>query len=187
MFRVRTRPVYSSRDLERIYSYQHDHSVFPDHILRIEETIGLAEEFLDPYNVSSLSAADLSCGDATVPYNWYWDDLHLGDYLRSERTRYVGPIEKTIHEIPHVDFFFLLETLEHLDDPEAVLRDIREKSDRLVLSTPDCDYRDDNPEHYWAWDSEAVHGMLTDTGWGPQLYRHTTPELGYRFQIWGCV
>ncbi len=186
MFRLRTRERYSQEDLERIYSYQHDHSLFPDHLLRIEATLGLTKELIEGFE--NPTAADLSCGDCTVPDAFPWKRLYLGDFLESSRTQFVGPIEETIHQLPHdVDVFFLLETLEHLDDPDGVLRMIREKTDMLVLSTPWMQWRDENIEHYHCWDSEAVEVMLRTAGFLPELYRITAPNVGYIFQIWGCL
>jgi hypothetical protein len=111
---------------------------------------------------------------------WY-----LGDYAPGYT--YHGPIERTIDAIPPVDLFLCCETLEHLDEPEAVLKAIRYKTNKLLISTPICTFIDDNPEHYWAWDQEAVVGMLRYAGFEPILYRDTFYDPGYCFQIWGCI
>ena len=178
----RLRPKYSDEQLAEIYKEPHDHSIFPDHILRVDATLELANELVDD---SDVSAADLSCGNGWLLDRIAVKDKHYGDYAR--KYTYHGRIEDTILEIPPVDIFLFCETIEHLDDPVAVLAAIREKSKKLVLSTPLTHGYDDNIEHYWSFDKEGILDLLQESGWTPQLYAQTLPPLGYVFQIHGAT
>jgi hypothetical protein len=156
-----------------------------DHKQRLEFTERVARKIVDVDQTAA--AADLSCGDG------YWErvfpdwDWQLGDYASGYE--YVGPIEDMIDRIFDVDIFFFCETIEHLEDPDYVLRRIREKSKKLILSTP-LRYAemgpDPNPQHYWAWDEAMIRKMLVDSGWTPKEYTQTRYQPGYIFQIWGC-
>ena len=189
MYRERTRDKYSAEQLKEIYSYDHDSSVFPDHVLRVQET-KKAFEYLRTRELNRFrTAADLSCGDARIPRTYFIrNNLTLGDInpRKDLVLDIIGPIEETVDLIEPVDVFFLLETLEHLDIPEQTLYDIREKTDHLILSTPCMQWRDENPEHYWCWDFEAVEDMLLGANFIPKLWAITEPAEGYRFQIWVC-
>lgn len=178
----RLRPKYTPEELAEIYNYEHDHSIFPDHVLRIQTTLALAADFLDDEDGRG---ADLSAGDGYILRNIRVRERIFGDYRPGYE--YTGPIEYTLQLIGPVDVFVLCETLEHLDDPTAVLKLIRAKSKKLILSTPLDEYTDDNPEHYWGWDRAGVLTLLKASGWQPQEYRETMPQIGYRFQIWGCT
>lgn len=182
MFRLRTRPAYSQAELAKIYSrpWEMDPS-WSDHALRHAATLWVAGQVC----ADATTAADLSCGDGHFSRLMGWLEWTLGDFAPGYP--HCGPIEATIDEIDPVDVFFLTETLEHLDDPELVLLKIATKAKKLVVSTPLMHQRDENPEHYWAWDREAVEAMLRDTGWSPYVYEQTTPDVGYVFQIHGAV
>lgn len=187
--RVRLRPKWSDDELARIYAVPHDSGHWRDHILRVDTTIQTAK-----WLHGGGPIADLSCGDAKIAraVRAAWGPggmVYLGDYAPGYQ--FTGPIEKTIEEIPHVELFILSETIEHLDDPDLVLSMIREKSDRLVLSTPigeGIDHPDPgNEQHYWGWDVIGMEEMLTRTGWKPQsLQELKFYNYLYNFQIWGC-
>ena len=89
---------------------------------------------------------------------------------------------------PSVDLWILSETLEHLDDPELVLRLIRERAKALVLSTPVGADGDTNPEHLWSWSADDVAEMLEAAGWTVQLHKVLEHPAGgiYSFGLWGC-
>lgn len=187
MFRERCRPKYSDEELKEIYAnpwgFQDD---WKDHVLRRNATLVLAARFIDD---SDRVAADLSCGDGYFATHLPSLSWLLGDYAPGYP--YTGPLEETIHQLAddhgEVDVYFCCETIEHLDDPDQVLKYIRRYSKKLVLSTPICRWWDENPEHYWSWDQKAVKKMLIDTGWNPVEYEETYCEPGYSFQIWGCI
>lgn len=183
--RVRLREAYGPEKLAEIYAAPHRHAKWPDHQIRVAVTIQLAHSLVG--NVPS--AADLSCGDAAIVEALGITQTHLGDYAEGYEHR--GPIEQTIEQIPHVDLFVCSETVEHLDDPDLVLKKIRTKTDALVLSTPVGAWNDAdrNPEHYHAWDREAVEEMLTAAGFRVVLYNELDLRPGggeYSFGIWGC-
>lgn len=166
-------------ELHQRYPKPHDASRFPDHQGRVEATI----ELLKLYEVNSI--ADLSCGNGAIARSANAEVTILGDL--AEGYDICGPIEETILQIPHVEMFILSETLEHLDDPDLVLRTIRLKSDHLILSTPltPDGGEDRNIEHYWSWDDSDIELMLKLAGWEADHY--TTFDGGfYNWQIWGC-
>ena len=178
----RLRPKYSDEQLAEIYKEPHDHSIFPDHILRVDATLELANELIDD---SDVFGADLSCGNAYILDKLRLPVKYYGDY--APKYTYCGPIERTLYEIPGVDVFVFCETIEHLDDPLAVLKAIRVKAKKLVLSTPLTHGYDDNLEHYWSFDKEGILDLLQESGWTPELYAQTLPPLGYVFQIHGAT
>jgi hypothetical protein len=192
--RVRLRPAYTEAELARIYAQPHSHAGWPDHVLRVARTIELAEDmgeqFGHPYAV-----ADLSCGDAaiaravTLAHDMEPPRVILGDYAPGYEL--TGLIEQTIHRIPVVDLFICSETIEHLDDPDTVLKLIRGKASHLVLSTPLGETRPDNPEHYWGWDQDGVREMLKAANWTPAYERivHYSGNGQWQaatYQLWGC-
>jgi hypothetical protein len=184
MNRIRLRPAHSPPDLQRIYAQPHQHNQWPDHRLRVNVTAEIAQWMADEHRARSV--ADLSCGDATIARRLTgMERVVLGDFAPGYPI--VGPIERTVEQLEPVDLFVLSETLEHLDDPDAVLRQIRAKARCLVLSTPEGEQDDGNPEHYWGWDSEAVEAMLTAAGWTPVVHNLLgLRETVYDYQVWGC-
>lgn len=189
MYRERCRPKYSEEVLKEIYSKHWEMQFdWEDHVLRQQYTLDLANELITPEDTIG---ADLSCGDAYLSRNLPQIQWLLGDFAPGYQYR--GPIEETVDEIPKVDVFLCCETLEHLDDPDGVLRAIRKKTKKLIISTPICRWHDQNPQHYWAWDQKAVRQMFMNAGFKKAAYKET-PHLkrgdqyfGYSFQIWGCI
>jgi hypothetical protein len=186
MMRKRLRPTPTKAELDRLYAQPHDHRQWDDHVYRVDVTSAIAHNMLPQGG----TVADLSCGNALVARRLQESHnahLILGDYAPGYQ--HTGPIEQTIREIGPVDLFICCETIEHLDDPDAVLAEIRQKTRRLVLSTPDGEVDDSNPEHVWGWDAEAVEKMLRSAGFVPDI--HSTVDLRmagctYAFQIWAC-
>lgn len=189
--RQRLRPAHSPEKLAELYAKPHEHERYPDHVLRVRETLTLIGEMF-PDGVHG-TVADLSCGDAAIADglatpqgrpSW----VYLGDIAPGYQ--FHGPIEETIWQIPPVDLFLCCETLEHLDDPDKVLARIRLKATALVLSTPDCEANDANIEHYWRWDWGGVNDMLLATSWEPVISRTITwrdeNNWPWSYQIWGC-
>lgn len=185
--RKRLRPTPSPAELGQMYAQPHQHRAWTDHRIRVNVTTALAVAALTrPRPV----VADLSCGDAAIAQRLQLGNgarITLGDFAPGYE--YCGPIEETIQLLPdgHADLFICSETIEHLDDPDAVLKAIRPKTDRLILSTPDGETDDANPEHVWGWDSEAVGQMLVQAGFTPAI--HTRLDLRpagfvYCYQIW---
>src|SRR5688500_12840508 len=204
--RRRLRPAYSAAELAALYARPHEHTRFPDHLLRVETTIAMGTWMLrERLNVA---VADLSTGDSAIPTGIAYartvdmreTHLILGDFAPQHpktltsypRYQYTGPIEDTIErlqvaEIGGIDLFVCSETIEHLDNPEAVLKQIRHKSRMLLLSTPIGETDDGNPEHYWGWDPPDVSQMLRGCGWNPSIMTELKfLHYPYDFQIWCC-
>lgn len=186
MMRKRLRPMPTAEELAALYAKPHDHLQWDDHVYRIDVTSAIAHNQLPRGG----TVADLSCGNALVARrleSTHNAKMILGDFAPGWPI--TGPIEQTVELIPHVDLFVCCETIEHLDDPDAVLRAIRAKTDRLVLSTPDGEDNDQNPEHVWGWDSEAVDKMLRDAGFTPEVKAVVDLRPAgceYAFQIWAA-
>jgi len=186
MVRRRLREAYSPDDLQLVYPHTYNHTIWEDHRARITETVAFANDtFGDPTSI-----ADLSCGDAAIPNGYAAAAKHtpeaviLGDFVAGHQ--YHGMIEDTIGQIPPVDVFILSETLEHVDDPDALLTKIRAKAQRLILSTP-LDETLPNAEHYWSWAGDDLYQMLVNAGWTPRAYRRLDyPQVDVRYQLWAA-
>lgn len=195
MRRERLRPLPPPEVLAEMYPEPHDHRRWGQgHHDRVEATIALAQRHLDP--AERRLVADLSCGNGEIARRICTDQphgLHLGDYAGAEmrvgETGYLGAIEQTVTMLPLVDVFVCSETIEHLDDPGAVLAMVRTRSERLVLSTPlDC-WDDTNAEHLWAWDREGVEDLAMRAGWRVLDYDDEPafvrlPTEAYTYGIW---
>ncbi len=176
-------------DMAATYPAPHDHRLYGrGHGERVAKTVEMANRLLEWAEVRSV--ADLSCGNGAIVAGLQPQPatVILGDYAPGHPV--TGPIEHTIHDMPPVGLFVCSETLEHLDDPDAVLRNIRAKANFLVLSTPiDC-WEDSNAEHLWAWSGEDVLAMIDSAGFG--CYQFATVdsrEYGepYCYGIWTCT
>lgn len=183
MYRQRCRPAYSDEELTEVYAapWVMD-PTWKDHKLRLNKTLELAGRFIDERDTSG---ADLSCGDSYFATHIPQIDWTLGDFAPGYDI--TGPIETTIRTIGYVDVFVCCETLEHLDDPDALLRAIRYKSKKLIVSSPICQWIDVNPQHYWSFDKGAYRKMLRDAGWEIVEFEETYADPGYCFQIYGCI
>jgi hypothetical protein len=178
--RQRLRSTYEDFALKQIYQIPHNHLQFADHIIRVNTSIDLLNEF-GTYE----SIADLSAGDATIIKSLESDKKYIGDFAPGYEI--TGAIETTINQIPKVDLFICSETLEHLDNPDAVLAAIREKTNYLFVSTPNGESNTLNPEHYWGWDSEDMKEMLIKAGFEPQIFHLLKFEnYDYDYQMWVC-
>ena len=173
----RLREKYTDEELAEVYDHQYNHTLWQDHIQRIRHTIriGMLIE-----NISSV--ADLSAGDGAIINALDVKTKILGDYVPG--FEYCGKIEDTIQQIPNVDLFISSETLEHVDNPLEMLKSIKSKTKWLLLSTPENNWNDDNPEHYWAWDKQGVQELLEEAGFDP-IYSESI-QLYYTHQIWIC-
>jgi 2-polyprenyl-3-methyl-5-hydroxy-6-metoxy-1,4-benzoquinol methylase len=179
----------TAAELATLYAKPHQHRQWLDHIVRVNVTTEVASLFVPPGG----TVADLSCGDATIARRLAEESggaLILGDFAAGYPI--TGPIEETVEGLrwKQASMFVLSETLEHLDDPDAVLKQIRDKCDHLVVSTPDGETDPSrNPEHVHGWDSEEVRAMLVAADFEPLAY--TLLDLRpagfeYAFQMWVC-
>lgn len=214
MFRRRLRPMPTAEELAALYAEPHDHRRYGyGHDLRVRHTISLGEWFAQ--SIGARSIADLSCGNGVIASalaataanlrgggrDKHQTDLYLGDYAGGvELPTYpgslnikvhdilTGPLEETIDQLPaRVDLFVLSETVEHLDDPEAVLERLSERCRGLLLSTPIGEDDLGNPEHLHGWDQEAVGEMLEASGWRTGARVDVVLEDTYSYQIWTAV
>jgi len=182
LMRVRLRKQHNDEDLARIYAEPHQHSTWLDHRLRVAATIALAKWAV----ADARSAADLSAGDAMIINALDVPEKHIGDIASGYQ--YTGSIEETIEQIPSVDLFICSETIEHLDDPDRVLGQIRGKAGTLILSTPIDERGKENAEHYWGWGVEDVRQMLINAGWTPAVTQiiQFNGNYHYDYQLWMC-
>jgi hypothetical protein len=183
--RQRLRPAWSPERLAEIYATPHDHRQWYDHELRIAATITVGQ-WMSPDGVAL--AADLSCGNGVVLNAIRADTKVFGDLAPGYDV--TGPIEQTIRSLPVVDLLVCSETIEHLDDPDLLLRHARRHTKMLLLSTPVDAWNDQNPEHYWAWSRADVEAMLADAQFKPIVYLEADLTLArgdYKFGIWGCA
>lgn len=178
---TRLRPGYTPAELAHLYPTPHDHTRWSDHRLRVDVTTAVARAF-----TPVASVADLSCGDGTIARALAAPTTILGDLAARWPIR--GPIEQTILDLQPVDLFICTETLEHLDDPASVLREIRARTGALVASTPIGETDPAvNPEHIWGWDTDGFAELLTEAGFTPETYTSVAvPGLNVAYQIWGC-
>lgn len=191
------------------YPEGYQHAVWPDHVERIAATVSFAAPWLDYYNITSL--ADLSAGDgalvrgllAMAPrvHRAYVGDLNPGPELSqgwnpAKSWVWVNqdptPLLSGMDQLDQhrkgeaVDLMVCSETLEHLDDPDAYLTRARFSARSILVTTPENETADDNAEHYWGWDSEAVSSMLHTAGWNTvdhKVFQPLTAQT-YRFQMW---
>lgn len=194
MTRIRLRAAHGEQALAMLYEAPHDHTRWPDHVERVAATIELGRDLVARHGQPRV-IADLSCGDATIARTLAAEAAAAGGAARvilgdlAPGYEITGPIEQTLREITQAGLFVCTETIEHLDDPDAVLAMIREHAVTLLLSTPLAEFWAGNVEHYWGWDDSDVRAMLERAGWTPELYRGLRCEAGggtWAYQIWGC-
>jgi len=188
MNRVRLRDAYAPSNLRDIYATPYDTYKWPAHRIRASVTVAFAEAMIKQYWVRKV--ADLSCGDGSISGDIAkYADHRFGDLSGESWLNWHGPIEETIEKLSYTDLFVCTETIEHLNDPDAVLRRIRPRTRHLLLSTPINAWDDyKNPEHYWAWDREYVESMLGEAGFKAcsyiELDLRNMPDGEYCFGIW---
>lgn len=180
--RRQLRPFYTPEQLREVYARPYDHTRWPDHVERVAKTAATLDAFAA--ETGTATVADLSCGDGAIlaQSRHPWAERYLGDYTTT------GPIETAIQTLPRVGMFVLSETLEHVEDPDALLADIRARARHLLLTTPHGETGDANPEHYWGWDTDDIRAMLSAAGWANLRVELFTPPSCdyYTFQIWRC-
>lgn len=224
MTRVRLRSTRLPHEEVELYGrtypdgYRHDR--WPDHVERVAASV----EMIYRYRSRFSTAADLSCGDAAILRGLaavprvrlsgvFLKDLNRvrgeaaepDTWRRHQRACGVsvlpaGPLPDTLEYLEPVvrdgplGLFVLSETLEHLPDPDDVLRRLTCVSRYLFLSTPlDEPEGSGNTEHYWGWGQDDIHRMLIDSGWSPMEFRKLVPVStrdypdAYTYQMWMAV
>jgi ABC-type transport system substrate-binding protein len=177
----RLRPKWSDEQLATIYAVPHNHTAWKDHVIRVNRTLEIAQGI---HGVKSV--ADLSAGDAFIIIALGLSETYIGDY--APKYEYTGPVEQTIEQIPDVDLYICSETLEHIDNPIALLKQIRAKTKYLLLTTPHAKWNDVNEEHYWAWDKDGIAELLAEAGFETVSFELLELEDAYYYdyQIWVC-
>lgn len=176
--RRRLREAMTAEQLAETYREPHDARRWPDHQVRVAESIAFIREQVGPVR----TAADLSCGNGQILNGVDVEQAFLGDLAPGYGIE--GPIETTVLSIEPVDLFVCSETLEHVDDPDLVLTRIRAKAATVFVSTPTWETEaHNNPEHYWSWGLDDISQMLTQAGFTKQTMR-LLPLGFYTFQLW---
>lgn len=211
MTRVRLRDPRSSVEeaayYARVYPQGYRHDAWPDHIERVKASADLIAR----YRNNIRTAADLSCGDGALlnMISRYLDAAWFGDLNgvsvsaqvscsapRVEALASGRMLPESLDQLPEygVDLFILSETLEHVPDPDELLRRLVDHTTYLFLSTPvDEPVGSNNLEHYWGWGTDDIHDMLRETGWHPLEKKVLVPEStrhlpdAYSYQMWMAV
>lgn len=177
------------------YPSGYHHTVWPDHVERVAASVQFINTSVAESGLIVDSIADLSCGDGTIPRElsvlMQPDRLILGDINSQEGLQVIGPLPETLEELtPPVDLYVCSETIEHMDDPDFLLQQLRLKSRYLFLSTPVSEpLHYGNTEHYWSWSVDDMSQMLIDADWSPVDHQVFVPESNqtYTFQFWMCA
>lgn len=181
------RPFHPQEILDAMYAAPHDHNIFGrGHHIRVEITKVLLKDLCR--ELEAVSGADLSCGNAEILKSAPISNRYLGDF--AEGYPYRGPLDVTLPQIPNVDVYVCSETLEHVEDPPAILKAIRGKSRGMVLTTPIEKWDDSLAEHYWAWDRQGIEEMLSNEGWKIVTFNMLdTTVFGepYKYGMWCCI
>ena len=112
------------------------------------------------------SIADLSAGDARITKalaEYSGIEPILGDIAPGYSIQ--APLSVSVLVIPPVELFVCTNTLEHLEDPEADVGEIRKKASKLLTSASLDEPADMHGDHYWTWAKDDVEEILRDAGW----------------------
>jgi len=165
-----------------------------DHVFRTNVTAGLIA------SLKPTSAMDPACGDGSIllaaaklvhiPALFFGDvsvpNIDAIPQVQGIATN-CGDILDSFEKFPRVNVVVLTEILEHLPDPDLIVREARAKGDFLLASSPviEANERDDNPEHLWGFDEEGYAELLSANGWQPFVRnRLTFRDFPYIFQFW---
>lgn len=214
MTRIRLRDARSPEDeaayYAQVYPEGYKHDRWPDHVERVAASV----EMISRYRTQIKTVADLSCGDGAIVRGVAagLESAYLGDLngvpvavgeavvsagakaVRGLRTEALPGSLSSLESAAPVDLFVLSETLEHMDDPDDLLRQLTLYSRYLFVSTPEDEIdTSGNLEHYWSWGAADVHRMLQDAGWSPIELKRLVPrstlalEHAYHYQLWMAV
>jgi hypothetical protein len=125
------------------------------------------------YSYNNIYGLDLGCGDggllqllkeSNVP-SWGYDlmpnNIEHAVNVRGVDARFTNFISD---DIEYADVAVMTETLEHMEDPHQVVRDLPSKY--LIASSP---YNESDQSHYefhlWAWDSDGYDELIRQGGY----------------------
>lgn len=207
MTRIRlrgVRPEGEAAYYARVYPEGYRHDSWPDHVERVKASADMIERYASQIR----TAADLSCGDGALlnRISRHLSRAVLGDLngvpassavscrARVLETIGAAALPDSLEHLEPVDLFILSETLEHVDDPDGLLRRISDVARYLFVSTPvEESEAAGNPEHYWSWGTGDVYDMLRDAGWEPLERQTLVPQStlslphAYHYQLWLAV
>jgi 2-polyprenyl-3-methyl-5-hydroxy-6-metoxy-1,4-benzoquinol methylase len=180
------------------YQVARTNEEWPDHVLRTLTTAAHIA-WLRPNSI-----LDPACGDGTVVKAalklWSAERVLFSDIgrenikaLRREgwETDQDDALELLRSQADKSwDVIVLTEFLEHIADPDELLREAKRVGSWLVASSPEMRVNqvDSNPEHLWMFDGDGFREMLAESGWIPtQKSFLGFPALMYDFQIWVCT
>lgn len=172
--------------LAELYDTPYDHTKWDEHKERVQWTAQRLNHFITLQRPNIYDVVDLSCGDGAL-----LNMLDLGadgrktygDLVWTPTLDVIGPIEESVKSMSG-DMLICSETLEHLDDPDQVLRDACTNFEWIVITTPlGEDDQEKNYEHYWGWDILGVAAMLQSTGWSARVLE-TIKLPYYTYQLW---
>lgn len=177
------------------YQVERHNSDWPDHLARTNVTAGLIA-WLQPGSV-----LDPACGDASIDFaaaRLHGFEARLGDISQPNVDAVaksmwpgwsvvLGDALTTIARSGKADVVVLTEILEHVEDPDSILRAARKVGGFLVASSPMMRDRqvDTNEEHLWQFDQDGYLEMLVQAGW--QAFNKTIiylPAFQYDFGVW---
>lgn len=138
------------------------------------ERLMVAAEFVQQaVNLGGRTAVDLGCGDGGLLQllkergieSWGYDlmpnNIDYAVNVRGVDARYTDFISD---DIKYADIAIMTETLEHMEDPHTVVKQLPSKY--LIASSP---YNENNLYHYefhlWAWDDAGYNSLIEQGGY----------------------
>lgn len=175
------RRFHTEDELRRIYARPYDHTRWPEHRIRVDRTIEVAQDLIDTHGLRSVG--DLSAGDGAVVAG-----LDIADKTVRDIVDGGDSIEQLIR-MPHIgpfDLFICSETIEHLEAPWTVLEHVAQRTRWLVLSTPlNEPVVVDNYEHYWSFSAADIYAILDQAGYTDmKIERIHGRGWTYTYQLW---
>ena len=142
----------------------------PDHKQRLFAAAGFVKEAI---SLGAKTAVDLGCGDGGLlqllkdsgikawGYDLAQSNVDYAVNVRGVDARYT---DFNSDDIEYGDVAIMTEVLEHMVDPQQVLRDLPSKY--LVASSP---YNESDANHYefhlWAWDKDGYDNLMNLNGY----------------------
>lgn len=183
----RLRPALPTETFNALHSTMYDHTQWDEHIKRVAWTVDQLNTKAMRW-ISTPIIADLSCGDGAVLRDVVGGDVSekiYGDLVWAPHINVIGSIEQTI-ETTTMDMLICSETLEHLDDPQRFMHQVRRRTRYAAFTTPlgEWDDSDDgNYLHYWGWDEEGMRSMLLAADLYPLQFAVLKCDY-YTYQLW---